>query len=161
MGQVRVLIIRGAHLAATVVGCAPGVSYATPRRSSGRSRDGLEVYAQPVARAAALAGPWADDDAHPAQDAWSPDRKGPHMYGISSDDRLWMIERDHAEREAHAADQRMASAASRERSTAAREARKAGNTGAHRSAHLWWISPAHLLHALTGLRGAARHGVVR
>jgi len=83
------------------------------------------------------------------------------MYGISSDDRLWMIERDHAEREAHATDQRMASSASRERSSAARDARKAGNAGAHRSAHLSWASPAHLLHALTGLRGAARHGAAR
>jgi hypothetical protein len=81
------------------------------------------------------------------------------MYGISSDDRLWMIERDHAERQAHAADQRMASVASRERSSAARDARKAGNAGAHRSAHLSWASPSHLLHALTGLRGTARHGV--
>jgi hypothetical protein len=83
------------------------------------------------------------------------------MYGISSDDRLWMIERDHADREAHAADQRMASAASRERSSAARDARKAGNAGARRSAHLSWISSTHLLHALTGLRSAARHGAAR
>jgi hypothetical protein len=83
------------------------------------------------------------------------------MYGISSDDRLWMIERDHAERRAHAADQRMASAASRERSSAARDARKVGHAGAHRFARLSFISPTHLLHALTGLRGAARHGVVR
>ena len=83
------------------------------------------------------------------------------MYGISSDDRLWMIERDHAEREAHAADQRMASAASQERSAAGRDARKAGNAGEQGSARLSFISPTHLLHALTGLRGAARHGVVR
>ena len=83
------------------------------------------------------------------------------MYGISSDDRLWMIERDHVERQAHAADQRMASSASRKRSSAARDARKAGNAGAHRSAHLSWASPSSLLHALTGLRSAARHGVAR
>ena len=115
----------------------------------------------PVARMAASAGPRADDDAHPARNAWSPDGKGPQMYGISSDDRLWMIERDHAEREAHAAGQRMASAASRERSSAVREARKTGNAGAHRSARLSWTSPAQLFHALVGTRGAARHGVAR
>jgi hypothetical protein len=83
------------------------------------------------------------------------------MYGISSDDRLWMIERDHAEREAHAADQRMASAASREHSSAARDARKTGNAGEHGSARLSLISPSHLLHALAGTLDAARHGVVR
>jgi hypothetical protein len=141
-----------------------GVIHATPGRSARRSPGGLEIDAQPVAPTAAPAGPRADDDTHPARDARPPDRKGPHMYGISSDDRLWMIERDHAEREAHAADQRMASAAPRERSSVARDARKAGNAGnagAHRSAHLSWITPTHLLHAFTGLRGAARHGAAR
>jgi len=83
------------------------------------------------------------------------------MYGISSDDRLWLVRRDHEERQSYAACSRMAREASRQRSSDAREARKSGNTGARRSAHLSWISPAHLLHALAAMRGAAHHGVAR
>jgi hypothetical protein len=80
------------------------------------------------------------------------------MYGISSEDRLWLVKRDQEERRSYATGTRMASEASRRRSIQAANAPK---LGARRTLRPAWASPAHFLHAFTGMRGAVRHGPTR
>lgn len=72
------------------------------------------------------------------------------MYAIAPDDKLWMIERDHADRRARADAERMTKATAEQRvprSSAEHELRRVGGSRPLASA-------AHLLHALTAMRPA-------
>ncbi len=135
----------------------PGIRGATPAVSHPRQSRYLGVHASPVGGLTVRGRAEPHHRTHPARDAWSPDRKGPEVYGISSDDRLWLIERDHSERRSDAANQRMASAASRERRAQSPAARDAG----HASIRHPRTTAAHLLRAFTGTLGSARHGAAR
>ncbi len=75
------------------------------------------------------------------------------MYGISPDDRLWLIERDQEERRALASADRSRSSIAAGRRDRRSEMPAVGISLLRRS----WIAASRALHALMGVR-AATHG---